>query len=79
MHERRGHEVFLGGDGNFAGMAVGRFVNCWEGRSGGTLGGRAVDIVFAAVKPHDLRTIDTAHPHPGPNEIDHDGLVVTYP
>ena len=78
MHERRGHRVFLGGDGNFAGLQVGGFVNCWEGRSGGTLGGRAVDIVFADRKPLTLRTLDTAHPHPGPNEIDHDGLVVTY-
>jgi hypothetical protein len=78
MHERRGHRTFLGGDGNFAGMVIGRFVNCWENRHGGTLGGRAVDIVFAAVGPRDLRTLDTAHPHPGPNEIDHDGLVVVY-
>jgi hypothetical protein len=51
MHKRRGRRVFVLGDSNFAGMTLGGFVNCWDGHHGGSLGGRAVDIVFTAHAP----------------------------
>lgn len=71
MHKRRGRDVYPVGDGNFDGMKLRGFVNCWKGRSGGTLGGRAVDIVFAKTKPAKLWTVETPS--------DHDALIVTYP
>ena len=71
MHQRRGRTVHPCGDGNYSGMTLGGFVNCWEGRHGGTLQGRPVDIIFGARKPSKLWTIETAS--------DHDSLIVTYP
>lgn len=71
MHKRRGRVVRLCGDGNFAGMKLRGFVSCWLNRKGGTLGGRAVDIIFAATRGAALRIIKTLS--------DHDGVVVTYP
>ena len=68
--KRRGREVYPMGDGNFDGMTLGGFVSCWEGRDGGTLGPRAVDIVFADRAATRLHTIPTAS--------DHDALIVTY-
>lgn len=69
-HKRRGRNVKAVGDGNFHGMTLGGFVSCWEGRDGGTLGNRAVDIVFADRKATRLWTVETPS--------DHDALVVTY-
>jgi hypothetical protein len=69
--ERNAREVKAAGDGNFSGMQIGGFVNCWEDRNGGTLGGRPVDIIFADRKPSRLDTIETPS--------DHDSLVCTYP
>jgi hypothetical protein len=71
MHQRRGRTVFPTGDGNFHGMQLGRFVSCWEDHKGGTLGNRAVDVVFADRKAAKLWTVETPS--------DHDALVVTYP
>jgi hypothetical protein len=45
-NKRRGRDTDAGGDGNFSGMKIGGFHNCWEGHPGGSLGGRPVDIVF---------------------------------
>jgi hypothetical protein len=70
IQKRRGREVYGAGDGNFAGMQIGGFVNCWEGRHGGDLGGRPVSIIFADSKPSDLQTI--------PTPSDHDTVVATY-
>lgn len=71
LHKRRGRTAYGTGDGNFAGMLLRGFVSCWTNRHGGTLGGRAVDIIFAATRGSDLVTVVTLS--------DHDGLVVTYP
>lgn len=73
VQKRRGRVVFGIGDGNYAGMRISRFVNCWDKRTKaprGTLGGRAVDIVFADMAPITLWTI--------PTPSDHDALVVAY-
>jgi hypothetical protein len=70
MHKRRGRKVRLLGDGNFAGMTIGGFVNCWDGRSGGSLGGRPVDIVYADRAPQSLQIIKT--------RSDHDAVVAIY-
>jgi hypothetical protein len=63
MHQRRDRTVYPAGDGNFDGMALGGFVNCWTDRSGGDLGGRAVSIIFAARKPLNLWTVVTPSDH----------------
>lgn len=63
MQCRRGRDVYPAGDGNFAGMTLGGFVNCWEGRKGGDLGGRPVSIIFADKKPGDLELIHTPSDH----------------
>jgi hypothetical protein len=68
--QRHAREVSAAGDGNFSGMTIGGFVNCWEDRHGGTLGGRPVDIVFADRKPIALKTLETPS--------DHDTLICTY-
>lgn len=70
MQHRHGRTVYPAGDGNFDGMTLGGFVSCWTDHHGGTLGGRAVDIIFAATKAPKLWTIQTPS--------DHDSLVVTY-
>lgn len=71
MHQRQGRDVYPAGDGNFDGMQLGKFVNCWTGRPGGDLRGRAVSIIFAARKPSKLWTITTPS--------DHKTVVATYP
>lgn len=71
MHQRRGRTVYPAGDGNFDGMQLGGFVNCWTGRPGGDLGGRAVSIIFAALKPLKLWTVVTPS--------DHKTVVTVYP
>lgn len=70
MQQRRGREVYPAGDGNFSGMELGGFVNCWEGRKGGDLGGRPVSIIFADTKPESLELV--------PTPSDHDTVVCTY-
>jgi hypothetical protein len=72
MHKRRGAKVYVLGDSNFDGMQLGGFVNCWTGHPGGSLGGRAVDIVFAATGP-------VGAPHVMKTHSDHQAVVVTYP
>jgi hypothetical protein len=64
MHLRRGRRVFALGDSNYAGMRLGGFVSCWEGHDGGTLGSRAVDIVYAERRPLGKpRTLKTHSDH----------------
>lgn len=70
-HLKKGRTVYVAGDGNFTGLELAGLVNCWQGRKGGTLGGRAVDIVFGARRPAKLWTKK--------NASDHDALVVVYP
>lgn len=73
MHKRRGRETRAAGDGNYDGMTLGGFVSCWEAPHPGirgTLGNRAVDIIFADRKPGKLWTVETPS--------DHDAVVVTY-
>lgn len=61
---RKGRRVYLEGDGNFDGLRLRGFVSCWEGRKPkGTLGNRAVDIIFASTPARDVRTIETASDH----------------
>lgn len=69
-NKRRGRRTFAAGDGNYDGIKLRGFVNCWMGRSGGTLDHRAVDVVFAATRGKHLSTIETPS--------DHDALVVDY-
>lgn len=70
-HKRRGRRVYAVGDSNFAGMRLGGFVSCWDGHDGGTLGPRAVDIVFAATRP-------VGKPHTHKTHSDHRAVAVTY-
>jgi hypothetical protein len=70
-HLRRGRRVFVLGDSNFDAMRLGGFVNCWTGHPGGSLGGRAVDIVFAATKP-------IAAPRTHKTHSDHLAVAVDY-
>lgn len=67
---RRGRTVYVVGDSNFDGFTLGRFVSCWDHRSGGTLGPRAVDVILAKDRGLKLWTVETPS--------DHDALVVTY-
>jgi hypothetical protein len=72
-HLKNGRVVRLTGDGNFSGMQIGGFKNCWTGHAGpphGTLQGRPVDIIFDVDQSDALKTIKTAS--------DHDTLVCNY-
>lgn len=69
-HLKRGRRTYLCGDGNFDSMQLKGLTNCWDRRPGGTLGHRAVDIVFADIKPRNVRAIETPS--------DHKAIVVTY-
>ncbi len=71
MHLRRGRRVIALGDSNYAGMQLGGFVSCWDGHHGGTLGGRAVDIVFATAAP-------AGKPRTFKTHSDHLAVAVTY-
>ena len=62
---RRGRPVYLLGDTNFDGLKLRGLTSCWEGRDGKTLGGRAVDVIFADRKPRAVRTVKTASDHRG--------------
>lgn len=61
--ERKGRTVYLLGDTNYDGAPLRCFVSCWEGRDGGTLGKRAVDIVFADRPAKAVRTVTTGSDH----------------
>lgn len=69
-YKAAGHKVYICLDGNFDGLTLRGFRSCWKGRPGGTLGARAVDIVFATREASDVRTIDT--------RSDHDAVVAVY-
>lgn len=62
--------VYALGDTNFDGMELSPLTSCWKGHKGGSLGGRAVDIVFAS------RPADRVETQPTPS--DHDAVIVTY-
>lgn len=70
-HKRRGRRVFVVLDGNFDGLQLGGFVSCWDGHPGGTLGSRAVDIVFTTEHP-------TAAPKTFKTHSDHHAVAATY-
>lgn len=70
FHRARGRRVFVVGDTNFDSMPLPPLVSCWRGRSGRTLGSRAVDAVFADRRADSVMTIPTAS--------DHDAVVATY-
>lgn len=63
MHVKRGRRTRLCGDGNFEGMRLKGFISCWERRAGGTLGSRAVDIVFDTKPAKDVETYKTRSDH----------------
>lgn len=67
---RKGRDVYVVGDFNYAGLVIPGLTSCWLGRDGGTLGNRAVDIVFATSPAVRVRTIATAS--------DHDAVAATY-
>jgi hypothetical protein len=69
-HQKRGAEVYVLGDTNFNRMPLGGFVSCWDNRSGGSLGWRAVDIVYSDRPARRVQTIST--------HSDHDAVVATY-
>lgn len=60
---RKGRLVYLLGDTNYDGLRVPGLVSCWEGRDGGTLGKRAVDVVFADRPAKAVRTVTTGSDH----------------
>lgn len=66
----RGDRVYVVGDTNYDGLELEPLVSCWKGRSGGTLGGRAVDYVFAPERADRVQTIHT--------KSDHRAVVATY-
>jgi hypothetical protein len=68
---KAGRIPILGGDSNFHGMTLGGLVNCWVGSNGGSLGWRAVDIIFAPGKPKD-------GPYTLRTRSDHRAVCVTY-
>lgn len=70
-HVKKGRTVHVVGDGNFDGMTLAGLVSCWQGRKGGTLGDRAVDIAFGEKRAAKVWTLETAS--------DHDALVCIYP
>ncbi|HYF71835.1 MAG TPA: hypothetical protein VD864_03385 [Nocardioides sp.] len=68
--QRRGREVFALGDTNYHGMPLPPLRSCWRGREGGTLGHRAVDVVYAGTEADVVRTVVTGS--------DHRAVVVAY-
>lgn len=61
--QRKGRTVYLLGDTNFDGLRIRGFVSCWEDRDGGTLGLRAVDVVYASRPAKAVRTVTTGSDH----------------
>jgi hypothetical protein len=74
VHQRRSRRVYVVGDTNFDQMPVEQLVPCWEGHPDeekrGTLGGRAVDYVYAPDRASKVRT--------GKTQSDHRFVVATY-
>lgn len=66
----KGRDPIPLGDTNFDGMELPPLISCWDGHPGGSLGGRAVDIVFAT---HPADRVETQ-----PTASDHDAVIVTY-
>lgn len=62
--------VYALGDTNYDGMSLPPLRSCWDGGKQGTLGGRAVDVVFARQRPVKVRTVVTGS--------DHRAVVATY-
>lgn len=60
---RKGRTVIVLGDFNYHGLVIPGLVSCWEGRHGGTLGNRAVDVVYTSRHADSLTTIPTASDH----------------
>lgn len=67
-----GRLPILGGDSNFHMMRLRGLVNCWRDSTEGTLGWRAVDIVFAPFKPK-------TGPYTFKTRSDHRAVCVVYP
>lgn len=61
--QRRKRTVAMLGDTNYAGLNIPGLVSCWEGRDGGTLGHRAVDVVYATRPAKAVRTVTTGSDH----------------
>lgn len=61
--QRKGRVVYALGDSNFDGFALPPLRSCWRGRKGGTLDGRAVDIVFAETEADTVKTVVTGSDH----------------
>lgn len=61
---RKGREVYVVGDTNYASLVIPGLISCWQGRPDvGTLGSRAVDVVFATSPANKVRTIATPSDH----------------
>lgn len=68
---RKGREVYVLGDTNYASLVIPGLTSCWQGRPDvGTLGNRAVDHVYATSPANKVRTIATPS--------DHDAVAATY-
>lgn len=61
--QRKGRRVFALGDTNYDGMTLPPLRSCWRGRRGGTLGARAVDVIFAETDADAVRTVKTGSDH----------------
>ena len=61
---RKGREVYVLGDTNYASLVIPGLTSCWQGRPDvGTLGSRAVDHVYATSPANKVRTIATPSDH----------------
>ena len=67
---RKGNRVYACGDTNFDGLRLPPLVSCWRLRPGGTLGNRAVDIIYAPEPADSVRTY--------PTRSDHKAVLATY-
>lgn len=61
--QRKGRTVFALGDTNYDGMALPPLRTCWRGQRGGTLGHRAVDVIYAETDADTVRTVETGSDH----------------
>lgn len=66
----RKRRVYVVGDTNYNGMSLAPLTSCWKGRRGGTLGHRAVDIIYSQSEARSVQTI--------PTRSDHRAVVATY-
>lgn len=67
---RKGRTVYALGDTNYDAMTLPPLTSCWEDRDGGTLGKRAVDVIYADESAKTVRTFDTGS--------DHRAVIATY-